>query len=221
MTYGLRKPVQRRSAEALERLVEASIELMSEGGFDDASITEILTKANCSVGAFYGRFDSKESLFHYVQKCVLAEMDEWVADAFRSFEEDKLDARGEVDAEDVSRFLVQTLYEFYKRKPGLYRAIFMHTRIRRDPLLLKRVAIANTRVLKLAEELCTKIKPAGKDLAGKHLDRQRKWLLGFKVLAAYLREEILFAGAFPTGDAIDVGSALDELHELLLAYGRD
>jgi AcrR family transcriptional regulator len=57
------KPVhQARSQETLERLLDAAEELLSESGFDSATVSEIVRRANSSVGAMYARFSDKDSL---------------------------------------------------------------------------------------------------------------------------------------------------------------
>ena len=53
---------QARSQETLERLLDAAEELVSERGFDNATVSEIVRRANSSVGAMYARFNDKDSL---------------------------------------------------------------------------------------------------------------------------------------------------------------
>lgn len=53
---------QARSQETLERILEAAEELVSERGFDNATVSEIVRRANSSVGAMYARFNDKDSL---------------------------------------------------------------------------------------------------------------------------------------------------------------
>ncbi len=53
---------QARSQETLERLLDAAEELVSERGFDNATVSEIVRRANSSVGAMYARFSDKDSL---------------------------------------------------------------------------------------------------------------------------------------------------------------
>ncbi|MGD9723929.1 MAG: TetR/AcrR family transcriptional regulator [Pirellulales bacterium] len=53
---------QARSQETLERLLEAAEEVVSEKGFDNATVSEIVRRAKSSVGAMYARFNDKESL---------------------------------------------------------------------------------------------------------------------------------------------------------------
>lgn len=57
------RPVhQARSQETLERILEAAEEVVSEKGFDNATVSEIVRRANSSVGAMYARFNDKDSL---------------------------------------------------------------------------------------------------------------------------------------------------------------
>ncbi len=53
---------QARSQETLERLLDAAEELVSERGFDNATVSEIVRRAKSSVGAMYARFNDKDSL---------------------------------------------------------------------------------------------------------------------------------------------------------------
>jgi AcrR family transcriptional regulator len=57
------RPVhQARSQETLERILEAAEEVVSEKGFDSATVSEIVRRAKSSVGAMYARFNDKDSL---------------------------------------------------------------------------------------------------------------------------------------------------------------
>lgn len=53
---------QTRSQETLERILDAAEELISERGFDSATVSEIVRRAKSSVGALYARFNDKDSL---------------------------------------------------------------------------------------------------------------------------------------------------------------
>jgi AcrR family transcriptional regulator len=53
---------QARSQETLERILDAAEELVSERGFDNATVSEIVRRAKSSVGAMYARFNDKDSL---------------------------------------------------------------------------------------------------------------------------------------------------------------
>lgn len=66
------EPKQARSRETQERIVRAALELVAERGREGPSVPEIASRAGVSVGAFYGRFPTKEALFEHVD-CQLFE----------------------------------------------------------------------------------------------------------------------------------------------------
>src|SRR3546814_8955548 len=72
-------------------------------------LTEIIRKADCSVGAFYGRFDGKESLFHHVQGYVLNEGVQWIDQQIDLFMNNKIDTVKNITTEDAARFIVTLL----------------------------------------------------------------------------------------------------------------
>ncbi len=51
-----------QARESKDRIYEAGIRLFTEKGFDETSIAEICRKAECSVGAFYHYFATKDSI---------------------------------------------------------------------------------------------------------------------------------------------------------------
>jgi AcrR family transcriptional regulator len=60
----VREPRQARSRETLDRILDAAETLVSEKGFEDATVAEIVRRAGSSVGAFYTRFRDKEGLLY-------------------------------------------------------------------------------------------------------------------------------------------------------------
>lgn len=63
---GLTQPLQERSRRSLEKFLEAAKEVVSERGFEDASVAEIVERSGLSVGAFYQRFENKAALLTMV-----------------------------------------------------------------------------------------------------------------------------------------------------------
>lgn len=65
----LNPPVQRRSAETLRRIVQATRELLANREFDDITVDEIVSRAGSSKGSFYHRFPDKRALLiHLLQE---------------------------------------------------------------------------------------------------------------------------------------------------------
>jgi AcrR family transcriptional regulator len=110
---------QARSQETLERLLEAAEELVAEKGFDSATVTEIVRRANSSVGAMYARFNDKDAL--------LACLHERFCEQSIATTEAALDpARWE--GASISEILTTALpfvVHVYRQKRGLIRAFFV------------------------------------------------------------------------------------------------
>jgi AcrR family transcriptional regulator len=67
------EPKQDRSRETQERIVRAALELVAEQGREGPTVPEIARRAGVSVGAFYGRFPTKEALFDHVDRRLFEE----------------------------------------------------------------------------------------------------------------------------------------------------
>jgi AcrR family transcriptional regulator len=112
----VRVPKQKRSQESLERVLDASIRLLAEEGFDAFTIQDVSQRADVSVGAIYARFGSKESLLRAVHRHAMESL------------EPAQDALAVVDgrpAADVIAEAVRAVAEIFRTNRGLLRA-FMH-----------------------------------------------------------------------------------------------
>jgi len=58
----IRPPLQRRSRESFERVLQAGAELLEEGGYEAFTLQEVSRRSGVSVGAIYGRASSKDAL---------------------------------------------------------------------------------------------------------------------------------------------------------------
>src|SRR3954466_11107995 len=58
----LRPPLQNRSRESLERVLEAGQKLLEEEGFEGFTLQEVSRRAKVSIGSIYARAPSKEEL---------------------------------------------------------------------------------------------------------------------------------------------------------------
>jgi AcrR family transcriptional regulator len=64
---GVRPPKQERSRRTLERIVAAALELLQESGVEGTTVSDIVERANTSVGSFYARFKGKDDLLGYLR----------------------------------------------------------------------------------------------------------------------------------------------------------
>lgn len=77
-TARIRPPKQSRSKRTLERIVEASLELLATEGLAGLTVHRVVAKANSSVGSFYARFDGKDELLDYLGERVWTEaLERW------------------------------------------------------------------------------------------------------------------------------------------------
>ncbi len=110
---------QARSQETLERLLEATEELVSEKGFDSATVSDIVRRANSSVGAMYARFTDKDSLLVCLHE-------RFCEQALATTEAALEPARW--DGATINEILATALpfvVHVYRQKRGLIRAFFV------------------------------------------------------------------------------------------------
>ncbi len=63
----LAPPKQERSRRTLERIEEATLELIAERGVEATTVQDIVKRARSSVGSFYARFPGKEDLLVHLE----------------------------------------------------------------------------------------------------------------------------------------------------------
>ena len=66
----LAAPKQARSRRTLERIVNAGLALLEEGGADAVTVQAVVARAGSSVGSFYARFRGKEDLLAHLREHV-------------------------------------------------------------------------------------------------------------------------------------------------------
>jgi AcrR family transcriptional regulator len=70
-----RAPKQRRSRESYDRMIEAAIELLKEGGLGALTLAAVSRRSHVSIGSIYCRVDGKDALLREVQGIVLQQME--------------------------------------------------------------------------------------------------------------------------------------------------
>jgi AcrR family transcriptional regulator len=71
----IRPPVQRRSRESLERLLQTGLELLQERGFDGFTLQELSQRAGVSIGSIYGRVEGREALIMAIYERAMQSID--------------------------------------------------------------------------------------------------------------------------------------------------
>jgi AcrR family transcriptional regulator len=114
------RPVrQERSRKALTSLLDAAERLVSERGFDDASVQEIVAASGTSVGSFYRRFKDKHGLLQAIH-ARFSEEAQATADAALDPVRWAATSAGEM-VTAIARFLV----EICRERRGLFRAFLV------------------------------------------------------------------------------------------------
>ncbi len=207
------KPQQKRSEASLEKILSATRSLISQGGFDDASITNIVDDAGLSVGAFYARFKDKDALFHIIQIQTLDELQAVITDRVTNFENACRKVDGVTSIEQVAQFTVDTLFELYSHSPGLIRAIYTHTRVKRDAVLFERVKLFNTACIKQSRNLIDLISPIEYTT-----ETYAAWAGAVAVVGSFLREQMLFGDPMPTTTKLQTSKARKIAKKMLVAF---
>lgn len=113
----VRPPKQKRSQESLERVLDASMRLLEERGFDAFTVQEVSQRAEVSVGAIYARFGSKENLLRAVHRHAMEAVEEQQTEAVAA-----IDGR---PAREVIVEAVRMIAGIFRGNEPLLRA-FMH-----------------------------------------------------------------------------------------------
>jgi len=83
-----RKPVQQRSAQRVQRMLEACAELIDEVGYDGLTTTLIAERAGVAVGSLYQFFPDKRAV---VQELTLRNLDRFVRTVSARLEQQQLE----------------------------------------------------------------------------------------------------------------------------------
>ncbi len=78
----IRPPLQRRSQESLERVLQAGLELLQEVGFEGFTLQEVSRRAGVSIGSIYARVPSREALILAIYERAM----EWILEQEEQFE---------------------------------------------------------------------------------------------------------------------------------------
>lgn len=90
------RPKQRRSRLSAERVLNASLELLEESGFDAFTVVDVSKRAGMSVGAIYARFGNKESMLRATHAYGMERMLEEHTAVAQAAEHGASDLRGSV-----------------------------------------------------------------------------------------------------------------------------
>lgn len=113
-----REPQQDRSRRTREKLFEAALEILSEGGKSDLAVTELTRRSGVSVGAFYNLFPDRRVLllavFERLREEALAEIDSAIAQVETA------------PQEAIGKVLVLSANSFRQKRGIVFRLMLVH-----------------------------------------------------------------------------------------------
>jgi AcrR family transcriptional regulator len=113
-----KRPVQQRSKETVEAILEAAGQVFASHGFAGGTSNRIAERAGVSIGSFYQYFPNKDAI-------VVALMERHMAETTAMFEALKvLSERVVMTVEEVVRHFVMALLQTYQQDPALFRVLF-------------------------------------------------------------------------------------------------
>ncbi len=201
----IRPPRQARSQETLDRILDAAEALVAEKGFEDTPVSEIVRRAESSVGAFYARFHDKEGLLHALYERYYEEA---VATTDATLAPDRWEGAGTVELIDV---VIHFLVSIFRERRGLMRAFVVrnhtHPEFQARQERLSHYVIARLAALLLArrEQLS-------------HPDPERATRFGFMLVFSTLESMILFGEMRSSLLSLSDDSLAAELTRSTLAY---
>ena len=148
--HWIRPPRQARTHQSLERLLDVAETMLHDKNFDDIHVTEIASRAESSVAAFYRRFKDKDALLHGLHERHCEEAYATGADAL-----DAARWEGASIAEILSAvfpFLVEILHSNESLDRAIYQRVLTDEQMRERAMKLNRYVVAELSALLLERE---------------------------------------------------------------------
>jgi AcrR family transcriptional regulator len=206
-TIGYKRPKQNRSERTSERIIAAALDLFSKKPFEEVSVGDIARKARVSIGGFYARFESKETLLSWFDEHFLDREKEQRTLQFR---EDRW--KGKSIAEVVEAYLKRGASYLRKYKPLLSR-ITLNVRSGPESKELKRAREFNAAVHKSFIDLLMSRK---KEIC--HPDPDFAITFALMAVTAAMREQILFGERHLNPVDVSDTKLIQELTRMFLSY---
>ena len=208
----IRAPKQDRSRATLDRIVRATGELLETTRFDDISVSEIVTLAGSSVGAFYTRFPDKAALLDHLDELYARQMVAAAQEATTGGAGTKGGPPTTL-AQDVQG-LVAFLVRIHRIQPGLLRTLIVEARRQAEGKFRERTRRMNRTIPPVMDRLLEHTEEIG------HPEPHRAVYLGLLMVFSTIREMVLFPEGLAEFVDYDDGELIEELTGAYLCYLR-
>jgi len=145
----IRAAQQDRSQKTLERLLNATEELLEDRSFDAISVQHIVKKARSSIGSFYARFGDKTALLHTLHQ-------RFCADILETSQQFQPELLGGANLRSLVEAFCDLMLVDIRQRPGLRRA-FLLVRSQ-DPHFQSRTQAVEHHLLTLLETLLSDVR---------------------------------------------------------------
>jgi len=203
--HWVRPPRQARSQETLDRILDAAEALVAEKGFEDTPVSEIVQRAESSVGAFYARFHDKEGLLHALYERYYEEA---VATADATLAPARWQGAG---TPELIGAVIHFLVSIFRERRGLMRAFVVRNHT--HPEFQARQQRLSHHVI---ARLCALLLARREQLA--HPDPERATRFGMMLVFSALETMILFGEMRSSLLSLSDDDLADELTRSTLAY---
>lgn len=132
----IRPGKQRRSEQTLETILDAAEALIAKKGYAATSVSEIASRAGVTIGALYGRFDSKEALLQGLSERLSDQTRAVFEQLFADLSEEDIKFRCALERS------MKAMVWLYRDRASLLRAL--NQAATTNPVLRKRMLAFNT-----------------------------------------------------------------------------
>jgi AcrR family transcriptional regulator len=203
----LRPPLQERSRRTLRRILDALEVLLAEKSFENITVQQVVGKAKVSVGSFYARFPTKETLLP-------ALYERWDREIrSRSFSPHDLEEARSQTLEQLAERLVSTVVKRQRSRRWFMRSVALHAR--QHPELITPLQRARrTELHRHWAQLFLLHRPRMQ-----HPDPEQAVALAIFTVVTTAREKIVFSDA-PHASSFRLSDRrlIEELTRMFLAY---
>ena len=181
-------PLQERSARTLERIVEATEDLLRNKSFEQVTVRDIVRRAKCPIASFYARFKSKEDLLPLLYERYDARVGPRIEAKLAGVDRESLDLHEAIEV------CVDLIIDSYSHDKWLMREVALFAR--RNPGAIGKDARQNR--AGMHTRAAAFFAAFNKDIS--HRNPVRAAEVGIFIVASVARETILF-GAAPHASA--------------------
>ncbi len=205
MNRSIITPRQERSRKTQQRILDAFEQALQTQTFEEVTVGAICERAGCSVGTFYGRFESKDVLLDHLRERIFGEVGQTLAQLFSP---ERATARS---LPDLLLEQMEVLLDFHHQRKGVLRAVIVQAR--RQTAFAGPTREFNDTMLRLVTESWLVHRD---DIA--HPDPVAAAQQAALMAAGYLREAVVFGELWPAQQPIDRSTQLQMLHHMMVGY---